>query len=316
MGNAATSSFAALRRTQRMPTSTSRQHAAENEEYTVAKGSDPKRPGAQASSGTRPPRPSNNGPKVPNRSGAGRQSVAAARRSSAGSNRTQLIIGGVAIVVIAAIVVVGLVLNKKNTAVQGDPNYVATKATATVQDGAILLKAGNPAKTIDLYEDAMCPICGQFEEQYGKQLAQQVDDGNIAVRLQMLHFLNRASSSGDYSQRAAGALLAVATEAGDQPGLVLKYHSAIFSPDFQPQEGSGNKTNQELADLAQQTGVPAATVKSIADGKYVQQAADSAKKAEDDLSAKFGQNWGTPMVLDGGAPVNTQQTDWLTKLIG
>lgn len=282
----------------------------------MAKGSNPKRPAAPGSSGQRPARPSNNGPKVPHRSGAGRQSVAAARRSSAGSNRTQLIIGGVAIVVIAAIVVVGLVLNKKNSAVQGDPKYVAKTATATVQDGAIVLKAGTPAKTIDLYEDAMCPICGQFEEQYGKQLAQQVDEGKLGVRLHMLHFLNRASSSGDYSERAAGALLAVATEAGDQPGLVLNYHSALFSPDFQPEEGNGNRTNQELADLAKQNGVPAATVKSIADGKYVKQAADAAQKTEDELTAKFGQDWGTPMVLDNGARVNTQPLDWLTKLTG
>src|SRR5690606_37404686 len=96
----------------------------------------------------------------------GRVSVASARKSS--GDRTQLIIGAVAILVIIAVIVVGLVLYSKNSATQGEGYGSSTLSVATVDDaGVITVANGNPELSLDVYEDALCPICGDFEHQYG-----------------------------------------------------------------------------------------------------------------------------------------------------
>lgn len=248
--------------------------------------------------------------------GNGRQSVAAARQSSGSNNRTQLIIGGVAVVLMIAVVVIGLVVNKQKNAVPADGYGTSTASTATVSDGVIVISQGTPAKTIDVYEDALCPICGEFEQQFGQQIAQSTDEGKVTVRLHMLNFLDPQSASKDYSTRAAGALLAVATEAGDQPGLVLKYHSALFSPDNQPAEGaSSDRTNDVLAALAVSVGAPESVKASIAAGTYVAAAGTSATTSMDGLRATVG-SVKTPTVLQNNAVVAINDVDWLTKIVG
>ncbi len=246
---------------------------------------------------------------------SGRQSVAAARASSS-KDRTQVIIGGIAVALIAAVVIIGLVINKKNSAVQAEGYGAAKASTATVANGVITVAAGDPRITIDLYEDALCPRCGEFEHQYGQQIAQLTDQGKLRVNLHLLNFLDEGSASKDYSTRAAAALLAVATEAGDQPGLVLKFHTALFDPANQPTEGaSTDLSNAQLAQLAAATGVPASVTTSIDSGKYVTAAGANAKASSAAVQAATG-GVQTPTVLSGGKPLATNDVKWLTKLVG
>ena len=127
-----------------------------------------------------------------------------------------------------------------------------------------------PGKTIDVFEDALCPICAEFERQFGQQINQAVDQGDLAVNYHMLNFLNPRSFSGDYSTRAAAALLCVAEEGGTQPGLYLNYHSALFSTDNQPAEGgSADLTNEQLAELATTTGAPTSAASCITAGTNI-----------------------------------------------
>ena len=104
-----------------------------------------------------------------------------------------------------------------------------------------------PRLTLDIYEDALCPICAEFERQYGQQINQAIDNGTLAVNYHMLNFLNKSSFSGDYSSRAAAALLCVAQQSGAQPGVYLAFHSALFSSDHQPEEGGSSDLTNERA---------------------------------------------------------------------
>ncbi|MEJ7649640.1 MAG: thioredoxin domain-containing protein [Nakamurella sp.] len=273
-----------------------------------------KRPsGSAGTTGSRPSTATSSGPRSP-QSKAGRQSVAAARNSG-GSNRTQLIIGGIAIVLIVVVIIVGLVLNKKNTAVPADGYGESKASTATVGGGVITISTGTPPTTIDVFEDAMCPACGSFEHQFGQQMAQLTDEGKVGVRLHMLNFLNQLSSSGDYSTRGAAALLAVATEAGSQPGLFLKFHTALFAEGTQPEENSGSDlSNAQLGEVAKTAGVPDAVVASITSGKYVEAAGANAKISQTAIQAAVGEKWGTPTVLSGGKPLALNDPNWLTTL--
>lgn len=251
---------------------------------------------------------------------ASRTSVAAAR-SSRSNNRTQLIIGGVAIVLIAAVVIIGIMMNRASTAVQAEGYGASTNSTVTVNDNVMTISSATPPAgttpvTIDVYADALCPICGQFERQYGQQINQAVDQGKLTVNLHMLNFLDQGSFSKDYSSRAAGALLCVAQNQGSTPGLVLSYYTKLFSEGTQPEEqGASDLTNAQLADLAKGLGANDATTSCISSGASVATAQANATASSATLKGIVG-GVRTPSVIHDGQVVNINQTNWLSSLLG
>ncbi len=247
-----------------------------------------------------------------------RSSVAQARKSGT-NNRTQLIIGGVAILLIIAVIVFGLILNKRETAVQGEGYGPSTVSVATEQNGVVTVSAPEAsagAATIDVFEDPMCPACAQFEQQFGQQINQAVDEGKLIVNVHMLNFLNRQSASGDYSTRAIAATVCVAQNSGSQPGVYLNYKEKLFEPGTQPAEGgSSDLSNQQLADLATGAGASSAAADCITSGSGVQAAATAAQASQQTLASAAGGQVSTPSVLKDGAPINLP-VDWLTQLVG
>lgn len=259
------------------------------------------------------------GPKGGPKAKGGRVSVAAARKS--GGDRTQLIIGGIALVVIVAVIAVGIMMYSKNSATPGDGYGTSTKSVATADDtGGVTVSNGDAALKLDIYEDALCPICADFEHQYGQQIAKAIDDGQLQVDFHMVDFLNGSSFSGDYSTRAYAALLAVAKNEGSKPGLFMSFHTAIYDAKNQPKEnGSSDLSNDQLAKLAGEVGVSEATQKLIADGSEVDAATKDAQTNMDALrtaTAKVGRNAGTPTVVGAdGIPISTNDVNWLTNLL-
>jgi len=248
-----------------------------------------------------------------------RKSVAQARTSNS-NNRTQLIIGVVAVVVIAAIIAIGIVMNQKATAVQNAGYGASTKSVATESGGVVTVSnptaSGTSTKTIDLYEDALCPICAEFESQFGQQINQAVDEGKLTINVHMLTFLDPHSFSQNYSTRAAAALLCVAQEDGSQAGVYLGFHSALFASGTQPTEGgTSDLSDQQLADLATSKGASEAAAQCITSGQNVAAATAADKSSTATLSTATGGQVGTPTVVQNGKPVNIQSPDWLTTLL-
>ena len=291
---------------------------------------------AQGSSGRKPTGPRNKGssggnsskavaskptaskPKGGKQQSISRKSVAQARTSNT-NNRTQLIIGAVAIVVIAAIIIIGIVMNQKATAVQNAGYGASTKSVATEAGGVVTVSnptaAGASPKVIDLYEDALCPVCAEFEAQFGQQINQAVDEGKLTVNVHMLTFLDPRSFSQNYSTRAAAALLCVAQEDGSTPGTYLGFHSALFASGTQPTEGgSSDLTDQQLADLATSKGASVAAAQCITSAKNVAAATAAATSSTATLSTATGGQVATPTVVQNGVPVKIS-ADWLTTLL-
>jgi protein-disulfide isomerase len=286
----------------------------------VAQASNKRTPqGKSAGGGTKRPAATKAAPGKPDKQPAvARQSVAAARKKDGNNNRNQLIIGGIAIVVIIGIIIVGLVMNKQQNAVPSEGYGPSTQSTATASaDGVVTVaKPGSvPVATIDVFEDALCPVCAQFEQQFSQQMNQAIDEGRLAVNYHMLDFLNKSSFSKDYSTRVAAALLCVAQNGGTQPGLFLKFHSALFAPENQPAEnGSSDLSNDQLAALATSVGAPDAAATCISSGQNVSAAAASAQTSSATLSQATGGQVGTPTVVQNGKPLKLS-VDWLTNLL-
>jgi protein-disulfide isomerase len=231
------------------------------------------------------------------------------------SSRSTYILGGLAVVVIAVVVIAG-VLWSSNRSKPRNEGYGGVSNSAvqvtTDADGGILVGLPDATTTIDLYEDPMCPYCAELEHTNGQEMAQKIDEGSLAVRYHTLDFLNRLSASGDYSSRAAGALMCVA-DSGDAIAFSA-FHTALFSSDNQPAEnGSSDLSNADLANLARDAGANDEAVTCIADGAKVADATAAAQTGREALAATGAA--GTPAVIHDGTVIDALgNPNWVSEL--
>lgn len=159
-------------------------------------------------------------------------------------------------VLASALLAVAVTVSVAACSLMGDASVpVATAKPPTGTDGAAnfdgrYLSAGTGAKKVDIWFDAMCPYCGEFERTNGATLAKAVKDDSITVRLHPITFLDANSNGTGYSTRAAAALTCVAVH---DPHAVLDYYQALFAD--QPEEGSSGLTDDQLAKRATDLGI-------------------------------------------------------------
>jgi protein-disulfide isomerase len=82
-------------------------------------------------------------------------------------------------IAIAVLVVGGLIGWAVAAGQQNDPKALTTPSVAVDQGTGFAVGTG-PVK-IDIYEDFICPICGQFEKQAGSTIAGLVAAGKVTV---------------------------------------------------------------------------------------------------------------------------------------
>ncbi|GAT69858.1 DSBA oxidoreductase [Planomonospora sphaerica] len=104
---------------------------------------------------------------------------------------------------------------------------------------------------LEVYLDYMCPFCGRFEQANSTELDRLVAGGTVRLELYPLAFLDRMSSGSQYSTRTANAIATVADRA---PGALPAFNTALFA--HQPAEGSSGLSDDEIAALARNAGVP------------------------------------------------------------
>ncbi|AZG48634.1 DsbA family protein [Gordonia insulae] len=226
---------------------------------------------------------------------------------SATSSRTTYVLAGAAVIIVAALVIGGVIWNTQRDSGGVDDAVLSENA-------ALIIGAPAAPQTIDVFEDFMCPVCREFEQQSGASITKAINDGTLRVRYHMLTFLDEQSSSGDYSSRAAGAAQCVGS--GEDKEVFLKFHSALFAD--QPSEGgSSDLSNADLARIAGEQGASDATQKCIADGAKVDEAKQAAEQSQTQLAKATGGQVGTPTVLSGGQPVDgiMSGTGWLDQLL-
>lgn len=238
------------------------------------------------------------------------QAVAAARAS--GKSRRGLIAGVVIIVALVIVVGAGLLLQNRNkpgelpgsipVAPAGLQYPVATQGDAVV--------TGNPNApvTIDVYEDFLCPVCGQFEKFYHQRLAQAAAEGKAKVIYHPVAILDELSTPPGYSTLAAGATLCAA-----EAGVFPRFHDSLFAA--QPAEGGRGWTSAQLQQLARDLGAGDGFQQCMQSGadRRVAAATETARRYISGLRSDG--RFGTPSVVVNGTLVNVSDPGWLDQAL-
>jgi protein-disulfide isomerase len=135
-----------------------------------------------------------------------------------------------------------------------------------VSSSKLITKEGTtePKAVVSLYEDFLCPHCGEFERTFGPTINQLVDSGAIAADYYMVAILD-SPSNGNYSSRAGGAAYCVADESKD---AFRRFHAALYAQ--QPGEtGASFPDDGQLIEVARQAGAAGTVPDCINKSKYV-----------------------------------------------
>lgn len=154
----------------------------------------------------------------------------------------------------------------------------ARPPTGVVNKYAVPSGQADAPVEVAIYEDFLCPFCGDFEAASREMLKKYVDAGDVRVRYHVLSFLDRESTS-HYSTRAANALGVVLDQAG--PEVALKFHNLLY--ENQPGEGSAGLSDKQLVDYAVEAGATksdvAGPIESLKFETWVINGSDAASKA-------------------------------------
>ncbi|MGV0813962.1 DsbA family protein [Mycolicibacterium boenickei] len=172
-------------------------------------------------------------------------------------------IGLTAVVVLFAVgLVLYIVMNGNKRPASGEARAVHVAAPNVItKDGT-----AEPKVTLSLYEDFLCPACGQFEQQFGPTISKLIDSGAVAADYHMVAILDKVGNG--YSSRAGGAAYCIADESVD---AFRRFHSALFTPGIQPEEGGGvYPDNARIIELARQAGAAGEVPDCVTKGRYVE----------------------------------------------
>jgi protein-disulfide isomerase len=200
---------------------------------------------------------------------AERAAAALKQQQRAERQRRALMIGGVVVAVIV-IVVVGFLVSRKL-----DTTSEVSAPAAGSEFGLTIGHSGAPHEVI-IYEDFLCPFCGELESRTRDDLARLASDGKVQVEYRPFNLLTQA---GDYSARAAGAFSIVLDKSGAD--VAKKFHDLLY--ENQPSESGPFPDDEALVDLAVQAGAKESQVSgpimNNEGADWVARATKAAKKA-------------------------------------
>ncbi|MFJ5722631.1 DsbA family protein [Streptomyces sp. NPDC093149] len=159
------------------------------------------------------------------------------RQAKKDKARKQIIVG---VSIVGALAVVGaaswgvMQLNKPShwEAAKDAKNVTAPKNTSGENGTTVVIGKSTAKKTLELYEDSRCPICGTFEQTVGETVHKDVDAGKYKIKYVGATFIDDMSN-GEGSKNALSALGAALNVS---PEAFLDYKYALYSAKYHPEE--------------------------------------------------------------------------------
>jgi protein-disulfide isomerase len=239
----------------------------------------------------------------PNTAGRGRNPVTSGRRKpSVGKSRTPTIIAVVVLVILVG--VIGFAVysaNQTKTAAQ-PANQPITPVNATYQthvEGTVAVAGNGPTK-LDVYEDAQCPACKQFEQLDGQKITDGLNAGKLTVRYHMVNLLEQSSNPPGYSTLGGNAIMCAA-----QNGGFATLHKTLY--ERQPEEGGAGFTVDDLVTMGKNSGAGPGYEACVRGNTYGAAVSQNYQQASSDPALQQQQGgqsgFGTPTIQVNGKTV-------------
>jgi protein-disulfide isomerase len=191
---------------------------------------------------------------------------------------------------------------------QPDPNGPPTKIT---KDGSGIHVGFTDAPVqIEIFTEPQCSHCAQLQHDFGKDIASYINLGELAVTYRPMTFLD--VDGHDYSARVSNALF-LAAGPGTGGVAFQRYVEDLWS---HQQPGGQAPSNQQLADMARESGVGSAQVTKIAAGES---GVDTGQMADQNVEflSEIQDTIATPTVYDlqKDDVIDIYDNNWLSKLL-
>ncbi|WP_455361949.1 DsbA family protein [Streptomyces sp. SYSU K21746] len=228
------------------------------------------------------------------------------RQAKKDKTRRQLLVAGSVVGVLALAGGIGYAITQLNKPdaweAAKEAKLVAPANTEGENGTTVVIGKKDAKKTLELYEDARCPICATFEQVIGEQMKKDVDAGKYKLRFVGATFIDR-SIPGEGSKNALSALGAALDVS---PEAFLEYKSALYSKDNHPEESDDKFADDayllKVADDVAALQNNAAFEKAVKDGTYDKWALEMSKTFD-----KSGVE-GTPTLKMDGKKIETPQS--------
>ncbi|MDQ0372158.1 DsbA family protein [Cellulomonas humilata] len=256
-----------------------------------------------------------------------------------------LAIGGLVVAVVALVAVVFSILNQNKANEAANSNVVYGQDTEgviapTLDDvtspapandkGGIPVSGpsgddvgvvGEGDVDLTVYFDYMCPYCGQFDQTNSADMDAMLEEGGVTITYHPVSILDRLAAGSSYSTRTVNATAIVADKS---PEHFTDFVTALYKD--QPAEGTSGRSDAEIAQIAEDLGVPAevtATFTDTVDGTFATQDEESVagtwrifapwSAAATNQAGTDVPEFSTPTVLINGEPFTEWQTPGALK---
>ncbi|MFC4785249.1 DsbA family protein [Nocardioides sp. MAHUQ-72] len=225
---------------------------------------------------------------------AERAAAALKEQQRAERRRATLMIGGV-VVAILLVVVGGFLVNRAR-----DTSTDVSAPPAGTGDYGVAIGQKDAPHTVVIYEDFLCPYCGELEKVSHDELASLADEGKVYVEYRPFNLLDT-----DYSVAAAAAFKVVLDESG--PDVAKKFHDLLYAD--QPEESGPYPDSSWLVDKAVEAGATESDVRDGIESGAGKSWVEDASKAADAAGVR-----GTPTILlDGKVFTDGRTVDQLSQ---
>lgn len=189
-----------------------------------------------------------------------------------------------------------------------DPNKPGTEVT---EDGyGILVGDPGAAAQIEVFTEPQCPHCATLQFDFGSEMASYVSLRQLAVTYRPVTFLDQ---NGDHSARVSNAMFAAA----DASPPAVAFQAFVEELWAHQQPGGTGPTDAEMADMAENSGIPAPGVQAVAGGGSAVDTGDMSDLNVELLAEINEHGIGTPTVYDlvNDEVLDITDDDWLSRLI-
>lgn len=218
----------------------------------------------------------------------------------------------VVLTIVLMLAAVGCTKQVSGTA-QPDPN----KAALELSDDGFGIVAGfdHAPVRIEIFTEPQCTHCADLQADFGDQIAYYIGVGTLKVTYRPLTFLDE--ESGGHSARVSNALFLAAEGSDGQKATGTEFQRFVEELWANQDPGGPGPSDDEMADMAKQAGMPEKIASKIADGGSAVNVTDMDDTNFEYLFEIDSVDTGTPTVYDpaNDEKIDVYDNDWLNKLI-